>query len=342
MPSGVQDRREDLPDVHQRRMGREQVREDLSRLRSLDRRSDRAGSRRERRRREPRRRRRQSRVRRWPMGDHDCAGTRTRSVPPRRQNSPEPARARRTRMPQHRQAHRRSRVRHHRRRDLLRILRRPRDESRRLRESRSRQCDVAHAERAGRRCRTNYSLELSAADGRVEAGSGDCCWLHLRPQARRADAAHRARIREALRRLRVASGRGQRRHRLRRVLRRSARAASRRQQDCVHRQRRRRQDHREAGRRHGEARDARTRRQVSEHLLRRRRFRSRHRRRALRRLHQSGRSLLCRQPHSRAEIDLQELRRGDDREGEEDQARPAARARNQDGRRWSAKSNTTA
>ena len=40
-----------------------------------------------------------------------------------RQNLP---RARRTRMPQHRQAHRRSRIRHQRRRHLLRILRRPR------------------------------------------------------------------------------------------------------------------------------------------------------------------------------------------------------------------------
>ncbi len=59
-------------------------------------------------------------------------------------------------------------------------------------------------------------------------------------------------------------------YRLWRDGRRAARATSGRQQDRLHGQRRRGQDHREAGRRHREARDAGTRRQVPEHLLRRR------------------------------------------------------------------------
>ena len=70
-----------------------------------------------------------------------------------------------------------------------------------------------------------------------------------------------------LRRGRVASRRGQHRHRLWRELWRAAGAASRREQDRLHRQRGGGQDHRQAGRRHGEAGHARARRQVSQHLF---------------------------------------------------------------------------
>ena len=63
----------------------------------------------------------------------------------------------------------------------------------RLRESGSRQRRQPHAERAHRRRRTDHSLELSAADGGMEARAGARRGLHLRAEARRADAAHRAR-----------------------------------------------------------------------------------------------------------------------------------------------------
>ena len=64
------------------------------------------------------------------------------------------------------------------------------------------------AERASRRCRTNHSLELSAADGRVETGAGDCGRMHLRPEAGRTDAADRAGSGEMVRRSRPAERRG--------------------------------------------------------------------------------------------------------------------------------------
>ena len=171
MPSGVQTDVKTYQMFINGEWVAEQVRQDFPRLRSLDRRSHRASSRRQRRRREPRRRRRQSRLRRRPMGHDHRAGTRSRSLPSRRQNSPELGDARRTRSSQHRQAHRRSRIRHHRRRHLLRILRRPRHQGGGPRQSRSRQRDEPLAERAGRRCRTDYSLELSAPDGRMETRS---------------------------------------------------------------------------------------------------------------------------------------------------------------------------
>ena len=71
---------------------------------------------------------------------------------------------------------------------------------------------------------------------------------------------------------------------------------------------------------HAEEDLARARRQVAEHLLRRRRFRGRGRRRAVRRLLQPGRGLLRRQPHPGAAADLQAVRRRDGREGEGDHA----------------------
>ena len=87
---------------------------------------------------------------------------------------------------------------------------------------------------------------------------------------------------------------------------------------------------------------SRTRRQVAQHFLRRRGFRSCHRRSALRRLHQSGRSLFGRQPHSGTEADLQEICRCHGRESQDHQAgsRPSIATPKWD--RWSAKTNTTA
>ena len=64
------------------------------------------------------------------------------------------------------------------------------------------------------------------------------------------------------------------------------------------------QDHRERGRGHDQAGYARARRQITQHFLRRRRFRSCHRWRTVWRVHQSRRGLLRRQQNSRAEIHL--------------------------------------
>jgi len=62
---------------------------------------------------------------------------------------------------------------------------------------------------------------------------------------------------------------------IRRDLWRTTGQASRREQDCIHRQCRSRKDHRQASRGNRKARNARTRRQVSKYFLRRCRFRSR-------------------------------------------------------------------
>jgi len=75
---------------------------------------------------------------------------------------------------------------------LLRILRWPRNQSCRLRQPRSRQCDVASLKEPGWRRWTNYSLELSPAYGCVEACSSDCRRLHLRSEACRANSTHRS------------------------------------------------------------------------------------------------------------------------------------------------------
>ena len=77
-----------------------------------------------------------------------------------------------------------------------------------------------------------------------------------------------------------------------------------RRQDRVHRQRRGRQDHHARGGGHAEEDLARARRKIAEHPLRRRRFRGERRRRAVRPLHQPGRSLLGGEPHSRRALDL--------------------------------------
>ena len=151
----------------------------------------------------------------------------------------------------------------------------------------------------------DHPVELPAADGGVEARAGDLRRLHDGAEAGRADAADRLALASQLRRRRPAARRRQHRHRRRR----DAGAAIVEHPDV---------DKiaftgsAEVGKTimrgaagHAEEDLARARRQVAEHLLRRRRFRGRGRRRAVRRLLQPGRSLLGRQPHSRAAIDLQ-------------------------------------
>ena len=110
----------------------------------------------------------------------------------------------------------------------------------------------------------NYPLLMAAWKLAPASGRG----LHLRIEARRANAHHRARNGQLAHRRRPAPGRGQHHHRIRRKLWRAAGPASRREQDRFHRQRRRRQNHRETGRRYGEASHPRTRRQVAQHFFR--------------------------------------------------------------------------
>ena len=76
-----------------------------------------------------------------------------------------------------------------RRRHLLRILRRPGHQGDGAREPGAGQCAEPVAARAGGRRRPDHPLELSAADGRLEAGAGAGRRLHLRAEAGRADAA---------------------------------------------------------------------------------------------------------------------------------------------------------
>src|ERR1022692_3940726 len=103
------------------------------------------------------------------MGHHHRAGTRPRPLPSLRKNPRQPSLTSRTRMPQHRQAHRRGRIRHQRCGHLLRILRRSRHQGCRLRQPRPRQRDVPFSQGAGRHRRTNYPVELYTPHGGLEA-----------------------------------------------------------------------------------------------------------------------------------------------------------------------------
>ena len=100
-----------------------------------------------------------------------------------------------------------------------------------------------HAARAGRRRRADHPVELPARDGGVEARAGARGRLHLRPEARRADAAHGAAARRADHRGGIPAGRRQHSDRARRDDRRRARRPSGRRQDRVHGLDRGRQDH---------------------------------------------------------------------------------------------------
>ncbi len=72
-----------------------------------------------------------------------------------------------------------------------------------------------HDQGASRRRRADHSLELPAADGRLEGRAGPRDGLHDRPQAGRADAAERPASRRAGARGRDPAGRPERRHGLR-------------------------------------------------------------------------------------------------------------------------------
>src|ERR1700688_3693837 len=63
--------------------------------------------------------------------------------------------------------------------------------------------------RAGRRRRTDYSVELSAAHGRVETRARACRWLHMHSEAGRTNAADGARIRKLVRGSWLAARRGE-------------------------------------------------------------------------------------------------------------------------------------
>src|SRR2546428_771720 len=99
-----------------------------------------------------------------------------------------------------------------------------------------------------------------------------------------------------------------------------------------HRQRRGRQDHHAQRGEHAEEDLTGARRKIAEHLFRRRRLRARGRRRAVRRVLQSGRGLLGRQPYPRPAADLQEVCRRDGREGARDYGRAPDGSPHEDGR----------
>ena len=131
-----------------------------------------------------------------PLAANHRARPRPHPLQARRKNSPKHRRACRTRMPQLWQAHRRSRIRHRRRRHLLRILRRTRQQSHRPRQSRPRQRPEPLLARTSGRRRPDHSLELSAAHGGLEACARARRRLYLRAEARRTNAADCSRIRK--------------------------------------------------------------------------------------------------------------------------------------------------
>src|SRR5215813_5650498 len=80
------------------------------------------------------------------------------------------------------------RIRHRRCGDLFRVLRRASEQGDGKRKPRSGKCAELHDARACWRGGANYPVELSAADGRVETGAGDCGRMLLRTEAGGADA----------------------------------------------------------------------------------------------------------------------------------------------------------
>ena len=224
-----------------------------------------------------------------------------------------------------RQADRGVGVRHHRRRHLLRVLRRPRHQAPRRGAERPRQRDLAGPARAAGRRRPDHPLELPAAHGGLEDRARALRRLHDGHQARRADAAHAPGARRGSSRtaalpkgvVNVVTGFGETA---------GAPLVAHADVDKIaftgsvevgkidHARRRRHAEEGQPG----------AGRQVAQHLLRRRRLRVRGGRRALRGLHQPGRGLLGGQPRAGAAADLQEDARRDGREGED--ASSSARA----------------
>jgi hypothetical protein len=180
-----------IPALHRRPVCRQQLRQNLPRLRSLHRRDPRRSRRGVFRRSRSRRAGRAPRIRHWPMVQIHAAKPRADTLQASRQSTRAPGRASRDGDAQHRQTHRRRRRRHRRRHRGLRILRRPRHQSPRPGQSRLRQRTQPLAQRTHRRRRPHRSMELPTADGRMEARARHRRRLHLHPQARRANAAHR-------------------------------------------------------------------------------------------------------------------------------------------------------
>ena len=157
----------------------------------------------------------------------------------------------------------------------VRVLRGLGDQDRRVHPTGGPRRDVARGEGAdGGRCR-DHPLELSDADGRAEGCSRDRCRDVCSSSSRPSRPADGPRDPQDPRGGRSSARRAQRDHRVRRDRRCAARHGSPRRQGRIHRLPRRRQDHHAFRRGHPEACDPRARRQVPEHRIRGRRFRSR-------------------------------------------------------------------
>src|SRR5579859_2547119 len=116
------------------------------------------------------------------VGDNGT-GPRANSFPAFRKDQAKLGDARGIGMQKYGQADCRSGIRYRGRGDLLRVLRRPGEQSDRERESRSGERIESYDARACGRGGANYSVELSAVDGGLEVGTGDCGGLLLRTEA---------------------------------------------------------------------------------------------------------------------------------------------------------------
>ena len=269
----------------------------------------------------------------WP----DTTAQATRSRAPR-DRTPDPRggrRARRARDREHGQADRRIRVRHRRRRHLLRVLRRARDQDHGEREPGARRGAVPHPQGAGGRRGADHPVELPAADGGLEdrTGARAGCTVVIKPAEQTPlTLLELARILDSIAELppgvvNVVTGDG----------------PSGRRRRCVEPGRSTRSPSPAAptpggadpaGRRRLEPEEgvARAGRQVAQHLLRRRRLRGGDGRRAVRRLHQPGRGLLRRLAGAGRAAIYDAVRRAPaSRRRSTIQARRPARAGDQDG-----------
>ena len=204
--------------------------------------------------------------------------------------------ARDARSAQRRQADRRRGMGSRSRRAVFRVLRRRGDHALRARAARRRQRRLAGVAPARRALRADRSVELPVPDRCVEGGAGARGGEHGGAETRERDALHRVATRRARDRSRDSGRRAQRDRRSRRPGRRRARGRSRDSQGLLHGRFRKRRLDPPAGRAGDQTRVARTRRQVGERGLRRRRSRRLRREVARRRLRQCGAGLLRAQP----------------------------------------------
>ncbi len=188
--------------------------------------------------------------------------------------------------------------------------------------------DVPRA--AGRR-RTDRAMELPADDRGVEARAGAGGGEHGRPQAGRAHAADRGRVREARPRCRPAGGRGERRRGPGQRVRNADGRTPGHREDRVHRVDRGRADDRRGRGADDQARDARARRQVGQRRVRRRRRRGGRRGGAGRGVRERRPGLLRAFPDPRRAVGRRSLPRRDGRCGPADPRRRSARRVDLDG-----------